>query len=152
LIGGGPQAFAGLAALSASWWAFGSSLSAFPGSQYLYASEGDGLSLFPVLPWLTLTALGAILVQISATRCAALAVGFGISAALGWGQGSPFGLPVKFPLNPTYAMIGASLASAAFALSGPSIRWRPIRMAEEWLGRRWLVFFYVHLGVAAGLV
>ena len=48
-------------------------------------------------------------------------------------------------------MIGGSLASAVFWLSGPARRWAPIREASDWLEARWLVFFYIHLGIATGL-
>jgi hypothetical protein len=149
LTGGGPWAYAGLAALASTWWAFQAYARPFPGSQYLFAT--DGLSLFPVLPWLTLAALGAVLVEASTTARAALALGLALATVLGWGKALPFGPPVKFPLNATYAMVGGSLASAVFWLSGPARRWAPIRVASDWLGSRWLVFFYIHLGIATGL-
>ena len=151
LTGGSPWAFAGLAALTATWWAFEGSARPFPGSQYLYASALDGSSLFPVLPWLSLAAIGASLVRASASACSASAIGFALAAMASWTGLRPFGPPVKFPLNPTYALLGASIVSAAFAASGPALRWRPGRVAASWLGRRWLLFFYVHLAIALGL-
>ena len=89
LLGNSPWAFAGLAVLTSTWWAIGSAWAGFIGSQYFYASQSIGLSLFPVLPWMTLTAVGAILNQSSASRCAGLALAFGTAAALAWGGPDP---------------------------------------------------------------
>ena len=149
--GGGPLAYAVLAVLAAAWWALEPSARPFWGSQYLFSAPGGGDSLFPVLPWLALAAVGAALVDVSPSVGLALAVGFGLSASTAWGLGRPFGPPLKFPLNPTYALLGASLASAAFAASKLVERSKAVRAASGWLGRRWLVFFYVHLGIAFGL-
>jgi hypothetical protein len=144
--GGGPWAYAVLAALAASWWVFEPFARSFPGSQYLFESGSGDLSLFPMLPWLTLSAVGAWLVESSVTGRVALALVLGSLAVMGWSLG-----PVKFPLSPVYAMAGGSLASAAFALAGLCRRWAPVRSASDWLGRRWLVFFYLHLGIATVL-
>ena len=148
--GGGPLAYAVLAALAAAWWAFEPSARPFWGSQYLFAS-GIGEASFPVLPWLALAAIGAALVDVPPSVGLALAVGFGLSASTAWDLGRPFGPPLKFPLNPTYVLLGASLASATFAASKLVDRSEAVRAASGWLGRRWLVFFYVHLGIAFGL-
>ena len=150
--GGGPLAFAGLAVLAASWWAFEPSARPFWGSQYLFFDSGvNGRSLFPVFPWLVLAAVGAALVSLSPAVNSALVFGFGLSALMAWGLGRPFGPPTKFPLNPTYALLGGSLCSAAFAISGLVGRSKVARATSDWLGRRWLLFFYAHLGIAFGL-
>jgi hypothetical protein len=144
ITGGGPWADALLVAVSSSWWVFEPFARAWPGSQYLFAKGSpDGLSLFPVLPWLTLSALGAWLFEVSVLSRLTIALGLGILAAIGWSLG-----PVKFPLNPIYAMAGGSLASAVFGLAEWALRSAWVRSASEWLGRRWLVFFYLHLGIA----
>ena len=85
-----------------------------------------------------------------ATR-AALALALALAAVLSWGGAPPFGPPTKFPLNPTHALLGGSLVSAIFWLSGPALRWRPIGEASGWLGSRWLVFFYIHLSLMTAL-
>jgi hypothetical protein len=144
-------AFAALAAAGTSWWAFGGAWRAFPGSQYLFDSGDPARSPFPVLPWLSMAALGAILVRVSAARAWTLAAGFAVAAAMARGRGWPLGPPTKFPMNATYGLAGAALASSAFAASGPIRHWSWSRAASDWLGRRWLIFFYIHLGVAVGL-
>jgi hypothetical protein len=143
LTGGGPWPYAALVALASSWWLVEPHVRGFPGSQYLFAAGTDGISLFPVLPWLTLTALGAWLFELSIAGRVAVAVVLGILAAMGWSLG-----PIKFPLNPIYAMAGGSLASASFAVADLASRTRWVRVAADWLGQRWLLFFYLHLGIA----
>jgi len=148
---GGPLAYAMLAALAACWWAFEPSARPFWGSQYLFSTGVEPGASFPVLPWLALAAIGAALVDVPPSVGLALAVGFGLSATTAWSLGRPFGPPSKFPLNPTYALLGASLVSVSFAASRLVDRSETVRTASGWLGRRWLVFFYVHLGIAFGL-
>ena len=140
IAGGGPWTSTALVLLAAGWWAAEPYSQPFSGSQYLFASNGDRLSVFPVLPWLAMTALGGLLVRMPPLACLALACGFGLAALAGWNQGPPFGPPIKFPLNFTYTMLGASLASTSFALWEIARRWEPARAASGWLGRRWLVF------------
>ncbi len=150
-IGVGVGGFGVLAAAGASWWAFGVAWRPFSGSQYLFFSGDSALSPFPVAPWVTLAALGAILARTSTARASAMAAAFAGATALAWAGGWASGPPSKIPMNPTYALLGAAVASAAFAGSGPIRRWAWSREASDWLGRRWLAFFYIHLAVALGL-
>lgn len=143
LTGGGAWAYAGLVALASIWWVVEPFARAWPGSQYLFATGSGVLSLFPVLPWLTLAALGAWLVEVSVVSRLTIALVLAILAAQGWSLG-----PVKFPLNPIYALAGGSLASAVFALAEFAHRSVGVRVATDWLGGRWLIFFYLHLGIA----
>lgn len=147
LTGGGSWAYALLAALAATWWVFEPFVRPFPGSQYLFEAGSGSLSLFPVLPWLTLSALGAWLMKTSMAGRVGAALVLGSLAAMGWSLGA-----VKFPLNPIYAMAGGSLASAVFVLANQALRWSWVRIASEWLGRRWMIFFYVHLSIVPVLV
>jgi hypothetical protein len=124
-------------------------LPAFPGSQYLIATAGPGSdrSLFSLLPWLTLAALGAWATgQGAAVNGAAAVLHAATAAAAAW-LDRETGRPVKFPMNLTYALLSATAIAAVFALAQGVKRHRAAAQAIGWLGRRWLVYFYVHFAV-----
>jgi hypothetical protein len=151
LVGTGRMGYLALVAPSLAYWVAGSAWPAFPGSQYFYASGAGEASLFPVIPWLALTALGAWLAGSTSSVAGILAAGFAAATALAWWAGPPLGPALKFPMNPTYALASASAASLALAVVTLAMRWRWSRGAATWLGERWLLFFYLHFAVADGL-
>jgi hypothetical protein len=61
------------------------------------------------------------------------------------------GLPVKFPMNLTYALMSCAAISAAFTLAHGLKRRNAAARGVMWLGRNWLVFFYVHLAIVFAL-
>ena len=77
----GDAVLVALPLLAYSW--LGPLLPAFPGSQYLIATAGPGSdrSLFPLLPWLTLAALGAWATRQGAAVSGAAALLFAATAA-----------------------------------------------------------------------
>jgi hypothetical protein len=126
-------------------------VAAFPGSQYLLAAADGELALFPLCPWLTFAVLGA---RASRARWPVhLTAGalFALAAGVFWldGLGSGRGEPVKFPMNPTYALLSCAAVGLAFALAEGLNRVERARRGARWLGGRWLVFFYAHF---AGVV
>ncbi|MFO0910982.1 MAG: hypothetical protein U0794_22035 [Isosphaeraceae bacterium] len=130
----------------------GTNLPHVPGLQYLLTTSASQLSLFPVLPWLTLAALGAWAAQESTAYNLGFGVVLAIAAGLLWfGPLGPVA-PVKFPMNMTYALLaGASVLLAFAAARGINASGEPLRRATRWLGARWLVFFYVHFAVVNAL-
>jgi hypothetical protein len=121
-----------------------------PGLHYLFDGRG-GESLFPLFPWLTVAALGARASGETAAVNAVIAALFGAAAAALWWSDPRAGVPVKFPMNLSYALLSCASAAAAVGLAQGLARWGPAARGLGWLGRRWLVFFYVHFAVVAAL-
>ena len=124
-------------------------LSAFPGSQYLFGQPSDSLSLFPLVPWLTVALIGSLARRAETHAIGAVTVV--LTAAAGFSWWSEPGGPTKFPMNLSYALLSCAASSAAFvaarSATGPNVFARGL----TWLGRHWLTFFYVHFAVAAAL-
>lgn len=123
----------------------------FPGSQYLLGGNAELGAFFPMAPWLALAALGA--------RSSAESIEFNLSCALAFGGGAaaiwlgPLGPepPIKFPMNVSYALLACSATALAFTMAKWLNPWAKVRAWGRWLASRWLLFFYLHFGVAAGL-
>lgn len=130
-------------------------LPALPGLNYLVAGPpGAGVihePFFQVCPWLSVAALGAWAWRESEGLALAASGLFAVGAAFLWWTTPRPGLPVKFPMDLTYALMGSSLAVAAVALSRFLWRWswEPPARSLGWLGRRWLIFFYVHFALVS---
>jgi hypothetical protein len=130
---------------------FGTVLPRFPGSQYLYAGATGELSLFPLFPWVAMAALGALAATSSAMACGALTVFFGLLAAADWwAEPGPDRL-VKFPMDLAYAFLSCAAVATVFTLAHVLKRFGTATRALRWLGRRWLIFLYVHFAIAAAL-
>jgi hypothetical protein len=126
-------------------------LKPFPGLQYLIAAPGDARSLFPACPWLTLSALGAWASRAKPSGNLWASALFALMTLfVRWTDPGHEG-PIKFPMDLSYAMLSCASVGLAFAIArvlkgrGPADR--PLR----WLGRRWLVFFYVHFAIVYAL-
>jgi hypothetical protein len=119
----------------------------FPGSQYLIAGRAPERSLFPLLPWLTMAALGAWAVSAGWRATGAAAVVFGAAQAVLWRGDSSAAPPVKFPVNLAYALLSCAAVAAAFTLARGLTRAGAATRGLSWLGRNWLVFFYVHFAI-----
>ncbi|MFO0954822.1 MAG: hypothetical protein U0835_27405, partial [Isosphaeraceae bacterium] len=131
------------------------SLPVFPGSQYLYAGPGQigGASLFPVLPWLTLAALGGRALRESAAvdLASGLLLGAAAAAVVAIEEGPVLAQFSKFPMSLPYGLASGAVVGLAFALGRFQGFQGPALWALKWLGERWAVFFYVHFAVAEAI-
>lgn len=125
----------------------------FPGVQYLFARPAVEQSLFPLFPWLTMAALGALAIgqAASASGASALLLATATATALALGSRTDPGGPVKFPMDLPYALLSCTAVGTAFTLAHGLKRLAGPRRAAEWLGRNWLLFFYLHFAVAFAL-
>jgi hypothetical protein len=57
------------------------------------------------------------------------------------------GLPVKFPMNLSYALMSCATIGAVFTLAHGLKRRSAAARGATWLGRNWLIFFYVHFAI-----
>jgi hypothetical protein len=123
----------------------------FPGMQYLFADPAGERSLFPLFPWLTMAALGARAVGETAAASGAAAVLLAAATALAWWSEPGAGGPVKFPMDLPYALLSCAAIEAAFSLAHARNRLGAAARAAAWLGRNWLIYFYVHFAVVFAL-
>ena len=124
----------------------------FPGSQFLVTGSSVDLSFFPLCPWLTFAALGAWARRETLRVNLAAAALFGAATAFVWGSSPVAGGPVKIPMNLSYTLLGCFAACAAIVLARVVEARQPLARALEWLGRNWLVFFYLQFAVGAALL
>jgi hypothetical protein len=123
----------------------------FAGAQYLFADPAGERSLFPLFPWLSMAALGARAVGVSTAESGAAAVLFAAATVLAWWSAPGMDGPVKFPMNPSYAMLSCATIGAAFTVARGLKRLRMPASAAAWLGRNWLVWFYLHFAIVSVL-
>jgi hypothetical protein len=122
---------------------FRDSLPTFPGSQYLYAGATGERSLFPLFPWVTMALLGARAAAGSAVASSVLATLFAALTALAWwAEPGPDRL-TKYPVDLSYALLSYSAIEAVFALAHRLKRLKTVARPMQWLGRRWMIFFYL---------
>jgi hypothetical protein len=131
-------------------------LPVFPGSGFLYGpppAAGEP-PVYTLCPWLTLAAVGAW-ARREGTGLALAAAGlFGAAFALAAWSDPAAGWPVKRPMNLSYALLALAVASAALAAARPLASSRvpeAVRGSAVWLGRHWLVYFYLHFAAATAL-
>jgi hypothetical protein len=123
----------------------------FPGRQYLVAGKAVDLSPFPLCPWLTFAAIGAWSRHESMRMTLIFAVGFSFATALTWGTDSGSSGPSKVPMNLSYALLGCSSVMASVVLARLVASREPAARVLGWLGRNWLIFFYLQFALVAVL-
>jgi hypothetical protein len=123
----------------------------FPGTQFLVTGSSVDLSFFPLCPWLTFAALGAWSRHESMRTKWVMAGLFAATMALNCWTGSGSNWPVKIPMDLSYALLGCASVMVAVALAQALATRGQAARALEWLGRNWLVFFYLHFALIAVL-
>jgi hypothetical protein len=118
-----------------------------PGVQYVFDSPVGAQSLFPLFPWLAMAALGARATgQTAAASGAAASLLTAATALAWWSEPGSSGL-VKFPMNLPYALLACASIEVAFTLAHALKGLGAVARAAAWLGRNWLIFFYVHFAI-----
>jgi hypothetical protein len=98
-----------------------------------------------------MAALGTQAAGSTALASGAAAAFFAAGAMLAWWlEPGPERL-VKFPMDPAYALLSCAAIEAAFFLAHPLKRLGPIARRARWLGRNWLIYFYLHFAIALAL-
>ena len=130
-------------------------LPAFPGSQYLVGGPGgaDAATIYALCPWLSLAVVGAWARRESRSVVLIAAALFGVAGAcvVGLDPGGA-GRLVKLPMSTSYALLALAVGSALLGVGRALMRSEgpPVR-ALAWLGRHWLVAFYVMFAAEASL-